>query len=151
MVWLQEAVGAEMDLAQIEAQLLDLLVAMSQQVISLLPSKVDELLEGSSITFICVVVQQLLPCLRLVLDTATSASPEGSLRAAQLSLTRETSAIADAVKQVLKLCHEEQTEHAIQAAGLGLLLAQHPECKSSLTKLCKHQHKTLERLLPFMK
>ena len=140
-----------MKLEQIAAQLKHLLEALCQQVLVLLPSKADELLDGSSITLACVVVVNLLPCLRLVLHAATSASPKGSLQAAQHSLARETSAIAGAVKQVLKLSCEEQTEHAIETAGLGLLLAQHPECKPLLTKLCNSQRKTLEFLLPFMK
>ena len=140
-----------MKLEQIAAQLKHLLEALSQQVLVLLPSKDDELLDGSSITLVCVVVRHLLPCLRLVVHAATSASPKGSLQAAQLSLARETSAIAGAVKQVLKLSCEEQTEHTTEAAGLGLLLAQNPECKPFLTKLCNSQRETLERLLPVMK
>ena len=148
---MQEAVGAEVSLGQLEAQLLDLLAALTQQAFILLPSKPDELLDGSGITFICVVVQQLLPCLRLVLHTATSVSPEGSLQAAQVSLARATSTFADAIRQFLKLSDKEQTEHASRAADVGMLLAQHPECKTLLTKLCTSQRKTVERLLPSLK
>ncbi len=140
-----------MNLAQIEAQLEHLLEALGQQVLVLLPSKAEELLDGSSITVICVLVVQLLPCLRLVVRTATNVNAKGSFQKAQVSLARATSSIANAVRQVLKLSHQEQTEHAIRAAGLELLVVQHPECKSSLTKLCNSQRNTLERLLPFLR
>ena len=148
---LQEAAGAEMNMAPIEAQLEHLLEAVSQQVLVLLPSRADELLEGSSIAVVCALVLQFLPCLRLVVRSATEINAKGSLQKAQVSLARATSSLADAIRQFLKLSDKEQTEHVIRAAGLEPLVLQHPECKSLLTKLCNSQRKTLERLLPSLK
>ena len=140
-----------MNLAQIEAQLEHLLEAFSQQVLILLPSKADELLEGSSIAVICAFVLQFLPCLRLVVRSATDTNAKGSFQKAQVSLTRATSSLADAIRQFLKLSDKEQTEHALRAAGLEPLVLQYPECKSLLTKLCNSRRTTLERLLPSLK
>ena len=147
--------ATSLTLEPLVTQLDHLLDSTVQGIIHGLPSEADGLLLGSSITFVCVLVMQVLPYLHTVARAAKGSKVAKQhsdvLQQTHVALSRTATALAAATRLALKVSQKVRAGDAIHASGLERLLGDHPTLRTVVANVVSSQYAALERLLPFLK